>query len=350
MEYSPALYYDYANNQLVQADYTPYKLPRIPNTLHGGELGLDSPADDSEKEKHEESSKSKFIKYKGLQLKDDLSVTTFQRFKAEWEAYLTISALTKKQKKEQLVDRAIAGNAKLIASQAFKDQFGAANDEQILQFLENKISAHLGLRGKAGIIKRIQQNTKEESLINLFLELDLAFASRPNATEEDKILAAFEAIKSTTLANNIAKREREFEGDWIKFQQIASEEWGFMGGKDTEPDQTAKLQSQLNTIREQSIQMVKEHQRIIQHQNDQINVISQNSSRVSKCYKCGRIGHRQANCQTRNLPAPNQAKKICQFHGENYSHTSAECTVLNKQNQPRGIRQPRKVYFDHLRL
>ena len=86
---------------------------------------------------------------------------------------------------------------------------------------------------------------------------------------------------SKTLANNVAKREKEFKGDWIRFQQIASEEWGFMGGKDTEPDQVAKLQSQLNAIQEQSTKLIKEHQRIIQQQNEQIHAISQNSSKVS---------------------------------------------------------------------
>jgi hypothetical protein len=202
---------------------------------------------------------SKFIKYKGLQLKDDLSVAAFQRFKAEWTTYLTVHVLSKMQKKEQLVDRALAGNAKLIASQAFKERFGAASEEEILQFLESKISAHMGVRGKAEMIKKVQQNTREESLINLFLALDLAFASRPNATEDDKILAAFEAFRSKTLANNVAKREKEFKGDWTNFQQIASEEWGFMGGIDTEIDQIAKLQSQVNALHDRASQTEKEH-------------------------------------------------------------------------------------------
>jgi hypothetical protein len=87
------------------------------------------------------------------------------------------------------------------------------------------------MRGKAEIVKKIQQNIKEESLINLFLALELAFASRPNATEEDKILAAFDAFRSKTLADNVGKREREIAGSWTNFQRIASEEWGFMRGK-----------------------------------------------------------------------------------------------------------------------
>lgn len=270
-KYSAPFYYNYHTKGYVDHNFTPTKLPSTHRPLHGGQLGFDQPGEETNK-----AVESKFIKYKGIQLKDDLSITTFQRFKAEWEAYLSVNALTKKQMKEQLVDRALGGNAKLIASQAFQDKFGEASAQEIIQLLESKINAHLGLRGKVEMIKKIQQNTKEESLINLFLSLDLAFTSRPNATPEDKILSAFDAIKSRTLANNIAKREKEFAGDWIKFQQIASEEWGFMGGKDNEPDQIAVLQSQLITIQDQSDQLIKEHQRIIQKQNEQINTISQN--------------------------------------------------------------------------
>ena len=84
MEYSPPLYYDYANRQLVQSDYTPYKLPVTRQPLHGGELGFDMPRFELEPDTENKSRNPKFIKYKGLQLKDDLSVATFQRFKAEW--------------------------------------------------------------------------------------------------------------------------------------------------------------------------------------------------------------------------------------------------------------------------
>jgi hypothetical protein len=343
-KYSTPFYYNYHTKDYVDQNFTPTKLPVTKRPLHGGEYGFDTPVDDQDK--HEESRESKFIKYKGLQLKDDLSIATFQRFKAEWEAYLNVNTLTNKQIKEQLVDRALAGNAKLIASQAFQDRFGEASAQEILQLLDNKINAHLGLRGKVEMIKKIQQNTKEESLINLFLSLDLAFASRPNTTQEDKILSAFEAIKSRTLANNIAKREREFAGDWIKLQQIASEEWGFMGGKDNEPDQIAVLQSQLNAIQEQSSQLIKEHQRIIQKQNEQIHAISQKSTKVRECFKCGKLGHIRAECRTKDR----SIKKICKLHGENYSHSSAECKLLDKPNQAtltRDSRQPfRRVRFE----
>ncbi|HYN44446.1 MAG TPA: reverse transcriptase family protein, partial [Candidatus Limnocylindrales bacterium] len=362
--YSRPCYYDKEQKIWVDDSYNPIELPDTLDLLHGGECGFDSPGET--REQQEIPRNSKFIKYKGLQLKDDLSVAAFQRFKAEWTTYLTVHVLTKMQKKEQLVDRALAGNAKLIASQAFKERFGAASEEEILQFLESKISAHMGVRGKAEMIKKVQQNTREESLINLFLALDLAFGSRPNATEEDKILAAFDAFRSKTLANNLAKREKEFKGNWTSFQQIASEEWGFMGGADNEPDQISKLQSQINAIQEQSIQMSKDHQNTMQEQREQINAIKHQTSNQKRhqqpyhqpnqqnqqsnrnlCFTCGRPGHFAQNCRYGNRPV----WKVCQFHGTNPTHTSAQCKVLQNQNQdqnrdPRDRRQDQRVRFN----
>src|SRR3990167_5530396 len=137
MEYSEPIYYDYKNKRLINGDYSPFKPTSTQTSLHGVRIGgFDPPRYDQELTEDKVSS-NKFIKYKGLQLKDDLSVNTFQRFKAEWNAYLLVNSLTPKQKKEQMIDKAIAGNAKLIASQHFQESFAQASHEDILAFLEN---------------------------------------------------------------------------------------------------------------------------------------------------------------------------------------------------------------------
>jgi hypothetical protein len=264
-------------------------------------------------------------------------------------AYLQVNKLTKEQKKEQLLDRALAGNAKLITSQHFQGNFGQASPEEILDFLESKINAHLGIRGKAEMIKRVQQNTKEESLINLFLALELAFASRPNATEEDKILAAFDAFRSKTLADNVGKREREIAGNWTNFQRIASEEWGFMGGKDNSADTVAYLQNQILAIQEQSNHAMLNQQKEFE---EQILAIHQESKAKNlgrmKCFRCGKAGHKKADCRVKIIPQK-QIKRTCEYHGPNNTHTSAECIVLKSQREqmPRADRPTeRRVHFN----
>jgi len=84
--YSQPLYYDSVHQILVNEQYEPVELPSTQRPLHGGEYGFDSPGNEcesGEQQKIPRTSNPKFIKYKGLQLKDDLSIATFQRFKAE---------------------------------------------------------------------------------------------------------------------------------------------------------------------------------------------------------------------------------------------------------------------------
>jgi hypothetical protein len=67
--------------------------------------GFDYPQFDPDADSTEDRSiKSKFInKSKGTQLKDELSVNTFQKFKAEWSTYYLLTTLP--QIKRELIDQ-----------------------------------------------------------------------------------------------------------------------------------------------------------------------------------------------------------------------------------------------------
>ena len=246
--YSGPIYYDYNSQQLVRADYTPYKLPRTTTSLHDGQSELQRPQEPRPEPK---SVTTKFSKYLGTQLKDDLTPPTFQRFRAEWNAYLQVSNITAAQEKEQFVDYAIAGNAKLLVVIQYEQNLRTTPVEDIIKFLESKLTGHLGIRQKAAIVENVQQNLRESSLITLFINLQLAFKNRPTISAEEKILAAFKAFKSDALIENVAKRENEFKDDWNKFQTIANEEWGHIGTVNAVPDQVAKLQNQVNFLQAQ---------------------------------------------------------------------------------------------------
>ncbi|HYN44668.1 MAG TPA: reverse transcriptase domain-containing protein [Candidatus Limnocylindrales bacterium] len=67
------------------------------------------------------------------------------------------------------------------------------------------------------------------------------------------------------------------------------------------------------------------------------------------CSKCGKLGHKAAFCRTFQLGQP-RLKKVCEYHGSNAGHTSAECIVLQRVHQrqereARGYRQDQNVRF-----
>ncbi|HYN44558.1 MAG TPA: hypothetical protein VER35_01025 [Candidatus Limnocylindrales bacterium] len=146
-----------------------------------------------------------------------------------------------------------------------------------------------------------------------------------------------------------------------------------MGGKDTDSAEITKLKHQLNSIQTGAEQRERAlYERLEQQQkrnDDQINSISQNfaqnrqssnrhpsdrqpqfhrnfNSKI-KCFVCGKEGHKADSCQSRGQ-VNRAVKKVCSHHGENFSHTSAECLVLlNKQqrNDTRAGRLPQNVHF-----
>ena len=171
MRYSDPIYFDYQTNALVNPDYSPFKTTRnapVPNSLHGGQYERNDPHSEQQQDDSDFFTETKKAdKYRGTALDNDLTIPGFQKFKTEWIACLSIHPLMpNEQKKEQLVTRALKGRAKLLAT--MKEGFATADHNQIFKFLENQISANLGVRGAAGIVKKMQQDTNQ-SYLNQFI-------------------------------------------------------------------------------------------------------------------------------------------------------------------------------------
>jgi hypothetical protein len=374
MEYSQALYYNYETGDIVDRDYTPVKLPRH-ETLHGGQSGFDRPAYNGMNEEPTQESNQKIYKeyrnekYKGIQFKDTLTVAAFQSFKAEWSAYVLSTRISKQQQTKELLSRGISGKAKVLVTKKFQDQVADTEAAEILKFLEDKVGAHLGVLGKMELVKKIKQDLKEESLINLFLELDTAFETTPNKSDERKIEAAFEAFRSPTLKMSLAKKEEKWRGNWIVFQEKANKIWGDMGGKDAGGEEITNIKQQLNFIQNQAEQRDRaildrlDHQQ--QRTEEQINAITQKAKPARQqqpnhqpqrffdtkvCFTCGKEGHISRFCHQKTKPnfANRPIKKACEYHGSNAGHTSAECIVLQRirqrqERESRGDRQDQVV-------
>ncbi|HYN44438.1 MAG TPA: reverse transcriptase domain-containing protein, partial [Candidatus Limnocylindrales bacterium] len=361
--YSEACYYDKEQEMWVDSQYQPVQLPGIFSPLHGGESDFD-PLENAQQDARQRrfSYSYKDFKYKGNQLKDNLTIAALQVFKSEWSAHVLSSRLTEAQQTNELLSRGLAGKAKVLVSQKFGAAMATTEAKVIMDFLESKISAHLGLLGKMEMVKKVQQDIREESLVNFFLSLDAVFQSTPNKSDDQKIEAAFGAIRAQSFKMSLAKKEKKWKGNWQTFQEVANEIWGSMGGKDTESEEIIKLRQQLNFIQSQAENRERELiNRIDQQQrrcDDQINVVKQNFARPSPidqprffnkmiCFKCGVQGHKAGTCPNANMPDQNRSKKSCSLHGDNFSHTTAQCRQLRFQQQAgaRGGRPPQRVQF-----
>ena len=172
--YSKPFYYDYGTKVYVDQDKTPTKLPNT-NLLHGGRIGFNPNPDDFVGYEEDPSLQpqqryaSRPEKYKGTQFKDNLNFATLQSFKFEWNAFVLANNLSKEQQRSQLVSRGLAGNASLVVSQIFGAQLANADANEILCRLEAKIcNSNMGVVGMMDMIKKVKQNTNEESLISFF--------------------------------------------------------------------------------------------------------------------------------------------------------------------------------------
>ena len=224
--YSKPCYYDTEQRIWVNEQYEQIKLPSTLSRLHGGQSGFDRPANDGVDEQTTQDvyqflykNMHKSEKYKGVQFKDTLTVSAFQAFKSEWNAHILSTRLSKNQQTKQLLSKGLAGKAKIMVSHRFKEQLAETEAVVILKFLEDKISASLGVLGRMELVKKVKQDVKEESLITFFLTLDTKFESTPGKSDEAKIEAALDAIRSQTLKLKLGKKEREWNGNWIKFQE-----------------------------------------------------------------------------------------------------------------------------------
>ncbi len=374
--YSEPCYFDAEQEIWVNEQYEPVKLPSTFSRLHGGQYGFDRPANNGMDEETTQNVNQQFYKnvykaekYKGVQFKDTITVSAFQAFKSEWNAHILSTRLSKKQQTKQLLSKGLAGKAKIIVSHRFEEQLAETEAVVILKFLEDKISASLGVLGKMELVKKVKQDVKEESLINLFLTLDTLFESTPKS-DDQKIEIALDSLQSSNLKISMGKKEEKWKGDWNKFQEIANKVWGNMGGKDTESEEVNKLKHQLNFIQNQ----VELRDRAImdrfaqqqQQTEEKINTISQTKPPrqrpnyqhkyqkqpfdKNECFTCGKVGHKAAFCpqKTKGPFAGRAVKKTCEYHGDNASHTTAECIVIKRQQEQetaRGGRQEQKVRF-----
>ncbi|HYN44557.1 MAG TPA: hypothetical protein VER35_01020, partial [Candidatus Limnocylindrales bacterium] len=166
--YSRPCYYDKEQKIWVDDSYNPIELPDTLDLLHGGETGFDCRTDEDLNDVPNRLFHDKIEKYKGIQFRDNLSIAVFQSFKSEWKAYVLSTRLPKAQQTRQLLSRGLAGKAIVVVSQRFGKEIANIEADTILNFLEEKVSAHLGVLGKMDLMKKVKQDVNDESLISFY--------------------------------------------------------------------------------------------------------------------------------------------------------------------------------------
>ena len=173
-------------------------------------------------------------------------------------------------------------------------------------------------------------------LFLFFLSLDTIYLSMPDKTDPSKIEDALNAIQSPTLRAKLNRKEDQWKGSWINFQEVADRIWGRIA-KDPESEALSKLAQQINFIQNQAEYRDQAIMDRVDHiQQEQINAIGQGNPRQPKeasrikCYKCGQKGHKSPQCPDKKKKLEQRIKKSCEHHGENSNHTTAECRLLRQ--------------------
>ncbi|HYN44554.1 MAG TPA: retropepsin-like aspartic protease, partial [Candidatus Limnocylindrales bacterium] len=188
------------------SQYQPVQLPGIISPLHGGETGFDSRTDEDLNDVPNRLFHDKVEKYKGIQFRDNLSIAVFQSFKSEWKAYVLSTRLPKAQQTRQLLSRGLAGKAIVVVSQRFGEEIGDIEADTILNFLEEKVCAHLGVLGKMDLMKKVKRRPAKwrdnSNLVNSIFDIEiLKVKGRLNDLIDEQILV------DTGARSNVVSRE-----------------------------------------------------------------------------------------------------------------------------------------------
>jgi len=294
------LKYDSTRNVFIDENNTPTKLhggtkSDLLRLLHPNETILDL---------FEESAKSK-IKFPGKKF-ETTSEMDWIVFKNEFCAFAENNNLKDVDRRSLLLTN-IAGKASILVASLNQN---AGTTDDLIRAIDNKLSGNTSLRGREDKLRRIKQNLQDPTLINFFLDLEMEFSRHKDFNTVTKIKWAYEGLQSERLITQLEFQEHEFADDWKKFKDNAERLWGIVrvdassaNSKTNLIQENEQLKQVVGRVTEE-LMMIRNNQEDWKNQRYNNNNNNNNYNRPTKCFNCGRIGHKSFDCKI-------QRRKYC---------------------------------------